>query len=223
MPLPKPEPMFKHLPTLSTSHITWPEPLGFPLMYWIIFFLAALFLAALALSFLSRRLQPYLDKHTPPDLKKHSSQDKTATDERLQKVAAAGYKAKRLLNAPELRLLPILDKAAADFSPPYRVMAQTSLGEILDTPRATRYQTLNFINAKRLDFLIIDNHSNPVLAIEYQGSGHYQKDAEYRDEVKRIALESAEIAFYAIPESESHTRTKAIIRKKLREHHRLHR
>ncbi len=46
-------------------------------------------------------------------------------------------------------------------------------------------------NSKRCDFVIVDATGYPVLAIEYQGTGHFTPDAFERDYVKQQALESA--------------------------------
>ena len=57
------------------------------------------------------------------------------------------------------------------------------------------------VNSKRVDFLVIDTKGNALLAIEYQGSGHYQGNAALRDEIKRMAFRSAGMAFYELPQN----------------------
>ena len=92
------------------------------------------------------------------------------------------------------------------------------MGEIMRTQRDTgtqkqRWQAYKAINSKRLDFLVIDPYGYPVLAVEYQGAGHYQGNAIERDAVKRAALEKASIPFIEVPaqydqeEIEQHIRT----------------
>jgi len=70
----------------------------------------------------------------------------------------------------------------------YRVFAQVCLGEYLKCESDEAHSS---INSKRTDFLIIDNKGTPLIAIEYQGEGHYQENAEERDKVKQIAHEKA--------------------------------
>jgi len=43
----------------------------------------------------------------------------------------------------------------------------------------------------------------PVAVIEVNGTGHYQNNALERDEIKRIAVESAGIRYIAIRENEN--------------------
>ena len=55
---------------------------------------------------------------------------------------------------------------------------KTSLGEVLapqmaSGSKAARDLAFRSINSKRLDFLVIDGYGMPVLAVEYQGHGHY--------------------------------------------------
>jgi len=69
-------------------------------------------------------------------------------------------------------------------------MSQVSLGEIVRSKNSIAYRA---INSKRVDMLIIDCYGNPICTIEYQGSGHEQGNWEIRDEIKRLALESANI------------------------------
>ncbi len=75
-----------------------------------------------------------------------------------------------------------------------RVMAQVSLGEILSCDGDV-YWT---INSKRVDVLVIDPRGMPVLAIEIQGSGHYQGNAPMRDAVKKEALRKAGVKWLEI-------------------------
>lgn len=74
----------------------------------------------------------------------------------------------------------------------YRVCPQVALPEILKSKDRVAF---NRISRKRCDFIIIDSKGYPIIAIEYQGSGHYRGDAKKRDTVKRTALESASAAY----------------------------
>ena len=86
----------------------------------------------------------------------------------------------------------------------HRVMAQTSLGEVLAPQTASgskeaRDLAFRSINSKRLDFLLVDAYGMPVLAVEYQGHGHFSDRTFMHDAVKREALRKAGIRFLEIP------------------------
>lgn len=111
----------------------------------------------------------------------------------LADVAAASFRPQRLLNQAERRVLSALDAALDAHAPDWRAMAQVNLGEILSSPDERAYRA---INAKRVDLLVVDAQGWPVVAIEYQGSGHYLSgDASLRDAVKREALRRAGVPF----------------------------
>jgi hypothetical protein len=79
-------------------------------------------------------------------------------------------------------------------------MAQVCLGEVLSSPDARAFSA---INSKRVDVLLVDEDSQPIAAIEYQGSGHYQGSAAARDAVKKEALRRAGVRYIEI--STDHT------------------
>ncbi len=56
-------------------------------------------------------------------------------------------------------------------------------------------EAFNTINAKRVDFLLVDADQRPRVAIEYQGRGHHQGEAAARDAVKREALRRAGVGY----------------------------
>ena len=127
--------------------------------------------------------------------------DPTAQMEFISKV---DFEPRRLLNKSEYGILRILEKIIRDLGAGHRVMAQTSLGEIIAPNAASgseesRDLAFRSINSKRLDFLVIDRSGMPALAVEYQGHGHYQNKAFMRDAVKREAVRKANIRFLEIP------------------------
>ena len=86
---------------------------------------------------------------------------------------------------------------AADLN--WRVMAQVSLGEVLACPDARAYSA---INSKRVDLLVVSRRGDPIVAIEYQGHGHYQGTAAARDAITKEALRKAGIQYIEVtPES----------------------
>ena len=126
--------------------------------------------------------------------------DPTAQMEFISKV---DFEPRRLLNRSEYGILRILENIVREIDDGHRVMAQTSLGEII-APRSAsgsdeaRDLAFRSINSKRLDFLVIDRTGMPALAVEYQGHGHYQNRAFMRDAVKREAVRKARIRFLEI-------------------------
>jgi hypothetical protein len=120
----------------------------------------------------------------------------------MRAIAAARFETQPLLNVSEARLLPVIEAALAEFGRGHRVMAQTSLGELLrpckDQDPAIRDAAFASINSKRLDFSIIDRSNHIVAAIEYQGTGHHQDKAFIRDAVKREACRKAGVAFIEV-------------------------
>jgi hypothetical protein len=122
----------------------------------------------------------------------------------LQAVALAGFRTVPLLNRSEARLLPALEAVVRDVGKGCRLMAQTSLGEVL-APTATGLTPAEVdlahasINSKRLDFAVFDRFGHLVLAIEYQGDGHYHQTSFLRDAVKREALRKAGVPMLELP------------------------
>ena len=126
--------------------------------------------------------------------------DPTAQMEFISKV---DFKPRPLLNRSEYRILRILEEVSQDIPGGHRVMAQTSLGEVLapqmaSGSKAARDLAFRSINSKRLDFLVIDGYGMPVLAVEYQGHGHYNDRTFMHDAVKREAVRKAGIRFLEI-------------------------
>ena len=106
----------------------------------------------------------------------------------LNAVMAASFSKQRVLSRSEYHVFKIIENEVATFGKGHRVFAQTSLGEIL---RSSDRDAFHSINSKRADVLVIDGGGWPVLAVEYQGDGHYQNMAAARDAVKKEALRKA--------------------------------
>ena len=111
----------------------------------------------------------------------------------MEFISRVDFEPRRLLNKPEYGILQILERLTREIGGGHRVMAQTSLGEIIapsNTSASEGARDLAFrsINSKRLDFLVIDRSGMPALAVEYQGHGHYQNRTFMRDAVKREAV-----------------------------------
>ena len=110
-------------------------------------------------------------------------------------VMGAEFRARPLLNRPEAKLFKALDAAVIARNPGWQVMAQVSLGEFLASPDREAYGA---VNAKRVDFALMDPDSRVTHAIEYQGSGHHQGTAAARDAVKKEALRRAGIGYHEV-------------------------
>lgn len=127
-------------------------------------------------------------------------------------VQRASFKPIRLLNKEEYRLLPLLETICAELGQGHRVMAQTSLGEVIaaDAPNKDFQRKAHAsINSKRLDLAIFDRGGILKAAVEYQGGGHHQGSSFMRDAVKREALRKAGVPMIEITkgDDEAHIRT----------------
>ncbi len=121
----------------------------------------------------------------------------------IEYVARVDFEPQRLLNKSEYQVLVLLETVVRELNAGFRVMAQTSLGEIL-RPKQTRYRSdadlaYRAINSKRADFVVVDRYGFAVLAVEYQGHGHYREGTLLRDAVKREAFRKAGVAFLEVP------------------------
>ena len=119
-----------------------------------------------------------------------------APNPQLTAVSRVDFETTPLLNREEVLLLPLLENIARQLGQGHRVMAQTSLGEVIRPSPGSgsedqRNSAFYAVNAKRLDLAIFDHAGTLILAVEYQGTGHYQGDALKRDAVKREALRKA--------------------------------
>ena len=111
----------------------------------------------------------------------------------LEIVNQSNYRAISLLNNEERSCFYIINDIL-DHSKHF-LFTQVSMGEAIKPYRRFGgYVT----NNKRFDFLITDKSFNPVLAIEYNGTGHFQKNWKERDKVKEIACQKAGILFFVI-------------------------
>ncbi len=128
-----------------------------------------------------------------------------ARESQVAQVARARFRLVPLLNRSEARILPMLERIVAEIGLGHRVMAQVSLGEILCAVDAQGLDDFHgeanrLINAKRLDFVIIDARGLTVAAIEYHGTGHHLSDTAFiRDAVKREALRRAGLTLIELP------------------------
>lgn len=133
--------------------------------------------------------------------------DVTDPRDQMEYVSRVDFRRIPLLNGEERRVFECLERAVLATSPGFRVMAQTSLGEIIGPdPRSVSKEDADLarrsINSKRVDFAVFDEEHGLRLAVEYQGSGHYSGKAFMRDAVKREALRKAGVPFLEIAKGE---------------------
>lgn len=114
--------------------------------------------------------------------------------DQLKTAMAAEYRSRPLLNKSEASVFRALDRLVIARNPGWQVMAQVSLGEFLASPDKDAFFA---INAKRVDFALMDEHACVRHALEYQGSGHHLAGggAAARDAVKKEALRKAGIGY----------------------------
>ncbi|SUZ33131.1 hypothetical protein ROE7235_02899 [Roseibaca ekhonensis] len=115
--------------------------------------------------------------------------------EQMRAITNAGFERRRIMNQTEFAVFRAIDSVLPNS---YRLMAQTSLGEVLGASksgdRVADRRAHASINSKRLDIAVIDRSGFVALAIEVQGKGHYgAKNTFMRDAVKREALRRAGI------------------------------
>jgi len=118
-------------------------------------------------------------------------------------VSKAQFRKTKLLNIEESRILPILEHVASAANSGLRVMAQTSLAELIrptgqDIDRKDKLAAFSSIHSKRIDFAIIDKQGFLACAIEYNGTDHFTETSHLRDAVKREAIRKAGVPFVAI-------------------------
>lgn len=85
-------------------------------------------------------------------------------------VSRVRFETQPLLNKGEFKVLLILEEVARDLNAGFRVMAQTSLGEIL-RPKSSMWPgdddlAYRSINSKRADFVIVDRFGIAALVVE---------------------------------------------------------
>jgi len=132
--------------------------------------------------------------------------------DQLRTVMGASFSTKRVMSLGEYQTFKEVEAEAAACNGGYRVFAQTSLGEVI---RSKDGQAHSAINSKRVDILVIGYDGLPVLAVEFQGGGHYQFDAAARDAVKKEALRRAGVAYLEVFDGETpaeiRTRVRAVL------------
>jgi hypothetical protein len=133
----------------------------------------------------------------------------------IREAERQNFSHKKLFNSSEQKILRVLRDEVAKSGSALHVLGQVHLAEIITTdPKAKPGGNYYVIGSKRVDFLLIDDRSNPVLAVEYHGAGHNGRDAVKNDKIKSIVLKKAGIPLLVINENEPESEIRAAIRAK---------
>ena len=122
------------------------------------------------------------------------------SENQLDIVARSDFHKSKLMNKEEYGLFVRLEPLLKANRPGYRLFTQVSMGEIISSPNKSAYFC---VNNKRVDFVIISPYGDPLVVIEYQGSGHYQGNAIQRDAVKKEVCRKAGVAFIELTDKYS--------------------
>jgi hypothetical protein len=126
--------------------------------------------------------------------------DRSDVGEQLHTVMSGSFEKRQVLSESEYRLFALVEREVAVRRAGCRVFAHTSLGEIL---RSDNEDAFHWVNSKRVDILVVDQSGWPLLAIEHQQNGHYQRTALARNAIKREALRSAGVPYAEFCDSDS--------------------
>lgn len=123
----------------------------------------------------------------------------------LRFIGECSLKAVPPVNREAVRVLYAIDEWIKVCQPDWRFAFEVAMGGFIKTPYAPddplQKRAFNSYSGKRVDFLLINRRGQPVLVVEYNGSGHdLSGDADARMEVKRLALKKAGIPLLEIPE-----------------------
>ncbi|MEM7641037.1 MAG: DUF2726 domain-containing protein [Pseudomonadota bacterium] len=118
-------------------------------------------------------------------------------------ITAVGIERQRLMNRSEYWLYKTLQALAPDLPGHPLIFPQVPIGEVLrvvpskGTP-AERRRASQDIQCKRVDFALTDRSGHILAAVEYQGRGHYQGTAAFRDQIKQAVFRRAGIPLVEI-------------------------
>lgn len=132
----------------------------------------------------------------------------------FERAHRGNFAAKPIFNRSEKRLFHFLAEEVKAYSRPLFVMGQTPLREMVRTDdQFVRGGGHYALGDRRVDFTITDEQGSVLVAVEYNGGGHYQNNALERDAIKRVVLEQAGIPLLVVKQGEN----PAEVRKRLAE------
>lgn len=156
----------------------------------IVFVALAVIVTLLRKKTAQRSRQPYRPYSGQGKIRRSSN-----PEDQLYFVTQSNFTKKRLMNPGEYALFKKVENYLLEEHPRFRVFPQVCLGEILKSDNDDAFRS---INSKRFDLTIIDPKGEPVIVLEYQGSGHHQGTHALRDAVKREVCRKADIRFIEV-------------------------
>jgi hypothetical protein len=132
----------------------------------------------------------------------------------LRHVMAASFYKKKVMSKEEYRVFKVVEAEVRSVGKGFRVLSQTSLGEIIGSDDQKAFSS---INSKRVDILIMNAFGEPIAAFEYQGGGHHQGSAAARDAIKREALRRAGVHFVEVLDNHSPDEIAQLVRRIFRD------
>ena len=130
----------------------------------------------------------------------------------LNAIMKAAFAKRRVMNRSEYEVFRIVENEVLAARKGHRAFAQTSMGQILESPSNDAFRS---INAKRVDILVVDRAGWPVFAVEYQGQGHHQGTAAARDAIKKEALRRAGVGYLEVTPGDDEEQLRLRIRQHL--------
>lgn len=124
-------------------------------------------------------------------------------DDPFHAVSRIAFEPMPVLPQEEALLLPLLESATRTVGRGHRVLARTSLAELIrpavtSGTLAERRAATAAIANKRLDFAIIDRSGRLVAAVAYNGTAHYLSDTFDDDALKREVVRQAGLLYVEV-------------------------
>ena len=148
---------------------------------------------------------------------KAAAWDMTDVENQKRFLGEVGVVRKKLMNNSEYAVFRNIEKIVPKG---LRIMAQVSMGEFINTQWGSASEPVtkkaySAFNSKRVDMLIINQYGDPIIAIEYQGTGHNKGNYKDRDLIKKMALEKAGIELVEVFPSDQPDQYKEKVRRLL--------
>jgi len=134
--------------------------------------------------------------------------DEVQETDPLTLIRKTELKAKKPINGEAYLRFHEIQKSLLLRSRKYQLFAEVQLAAFICSrnypPSLQAKKAFNSFQFKRLDFLIIDAVGEPAVAIEYDGTGHFQGDenkieqTKLSDRMKELVFEKADIEFLRI-------------------------
>lgn len=131
---------------------------------------------------------------------KQKTNKRKVKDSQSERADNSDYIKVKLLNNEEERCFNAIKNMLVSGNFQHQVFPQVSMGEVV---KSSNFDGFSVTNSKRFDFVIFDKNYMPIVAIEYNGIGHYKNNWRERDQVKEIACVKSGILFFQIKHSDN--------------------